>query len=141
MHSNGPDQLHGYADRLVGDHGPNQPGGIPVTKGQAVRVVCARHTMTVCDCWPMAGVPGGTAGPFRVSLEVSGHGQSSYEVHDEVVTQAAVDFLRQQRCVNYVLASVIEAEHNPLGVSGGAATSGRHYRLARKPRHSASPLD
>ena len=50
MHSNGPDQLHGYAERPVGDH-----------KG-------------------VKGVPGGTAGPYRVSLEVSGHGQSSYQV-------------------------------------------------------------
>ena len=26
MHSLGPDQLHGYAERLVGDHGPNYHG-------------------------------------------------------------------------------------------------------------------
>ena len=26
MHFNGPDQLHGFAERLVGDHSPNWPG-------------------------------------------------------------------------------------------------------------------
>ena len=26
MHGLGPDQLHGYAERLVGDHGGNYPG-------------------------------------------------------------------------------------------------------------------
>ena len=35
----------------------------------------------------------GTAGPARVSLELSGRGQSAYEVHDEDVTDAAVDYL------------------------------------------------
>ena len=33
MHSNGPDQLHGYAQRLVGDHGPNHSGGGGVNHG------------------------------------------------------------------------------------------------------------
>ena len=33
MHSNGPDQLHGYAQRFVGDHGPNHPGGGGVNHG------------------------------------------------------------------------------------------------------------
>lgn len=66
MHSNGPDQLHGYAERLVGDH-----------QGQK-------------------GIPGGTAGPMRVSLEVSGHGQSSYQVKDECTATAAVDFFNRE---------------------------------------------
>jgi choline-sulfatase len=66
MHSNGPDQLHGYAERLVGDH-----------QGQK-------------------GIPGGTAGPMRVSLEVSGHGQSSYQVKDESTTAAVVDFFNRE---------------------------------------------
>lgn len=66
MHSNGPDQLHGYAERLVGDH-----------QGQK-------------------GIPGGTAGPMRVSLEVSGHGQSSYQVKDECTTTAAVDYFNRE---------------------------------------------
>ncbi len=73
MHSNGPDQLHGYAARMVGDHGPNHLGG----KG-------ADH-----------GMLSGTAGPARVSLKKAGHGQSAYQVHDEDVTAATVDYLNR----------------------------------------------
>ena len=73
MHSLGPDQLHGYADRLVGDHGSNYLGGKGVDHG----------TLT------------GTAGPARVSLEKSGPGQSAYQVHDEDVTVATVDYLNR----------------------------------------------
>ena len=73
MHSVGPDQLHGYAERLVGDHGPNQPGGKGVDHGELA----------------------GTAGPGRVSLHLSGHGQSAYQVHDEDVTAATVDYLNR----------------------------------------------
>ena len=71
MHAVGPDQLHGYAERLVGDHGPNQVGGPG-----------ADH-----------GMLSGTAGPARVSLEKSGPGQSAYQVHDEDVTAATVHYL------------------------------------------------
>ena len=72
MHFNGPDQLHGFAERWVGDHSPNWAGSPrPVDHGRL----------------------SGTAGPARVSLELSGRGQSAYEVHDEDVTDAAVDYL------------------------------------------------
>jgi choline-sulfatase len=37
----------------------------------------------------------GTAGPERVSLVKSGAGQSAYQVHDEYVTAAAVDYLNR----------------------------------------------
>ena len=73
MHSLGPDQLHGYAERLVGDHGPNHLGGGGVDHGSLT----------------------GTAGPARVSLEKSGAGQSAYQVHDEDVTVATVDYLNR----------------------------------------------
>lgn len=73
MHALGPDQLHGYAERLVGDHGPNRPGGRGVDHGQLQ----------------------GTAGPARVSLELSGPGQSAYQVHDEDVAASAVHWLDQ----------------------------------------------
>ncbi len=73
MHAIGPDQLHGYAERLVGDHGPNHIGGRGVGRG-------------VLD---------GTAGPDRISLARSGAGQSAYQVHDEYVTAAAVDYLNR----------------------------------------------
>ncbi|MER3405534.1 MAG: sulfatase [Chloroflexota bacterium] len=73
MHALGPDQLHGYVERLVGDHGPNYLGGQPVDHG----------------------ILAGTAGPARVSLENSGPGQSAYQVHDEDVAAAAVDYLNR----------------------------------------------
>ena len=37
----------------------------------------------------------GTAGPARVSLEKSGAGQSAYQVHDEDVTAATVDYFNR----------------------------------------------
>lgn len=73
LHAIGPDQLHGYAERLVGDHGPNYIGGKPVDHGEL----------------------DGTAGPYRVSLRKSGRGQSAYQVHDEYVTAATINYLRE----------------------------------------------
>ena len=73
MHALGPDQLHGYAERLVGDHGSNHLGGSAVERG-------------VLD---------GTAGPDRISLARSGPGQSAYQVHDEYVAAATVDSLNR----------------------------------------------
>lgn len=73
MHSVGPDQLHGYAERLVGDHGPNYLGGGKVDHG----------------------ILRGTSGPHRISLERSGSGQMAYQVHDEYVTAATVDYVNQ----------------------------------------------
>ena len=72
MHSLGPDQLHGYAERLVGDHGPNHLGG---------------------NSGADRGALSGCAGPSRVSLTQSGSGQSSYQIHDEEVTAATISFL------------------------------------------------
>ena len=75
MHYNGSDQLHGFSRRYVGDHSPNYPGSPhPVDHGQL-------H---------------GTAGPARVSLQASGRGQSAYEVHDEYVTQSAIDYINNK---------------------------------------------
>ncbi len=71
MHFIGSDQLHGFAERYVGDHSPNHPGGRPVDHGELE----------------------GTAGPHRISLQKSGRGQSAYEVHDEFVTATAVNFI------------------------------------------------
>ena len=59
LHFVGYDQLHGFAERYVGDHSPNYMGSLhPVDHGDLE----------------------GTAGPTRVALEKSGYGQSSYEV-------------------------------------------------------------
>ncbi|MBM4046926.1 MAG: sulfatase [Planctomycetes bacterium] len=73
MHAVGPDQLHGYCERLVGDHRPNHPGGRPVDHGMLE----------------------GTQEPDRISLVKSGHGQNAYQVHDEDVTSATVGFLNE----------------------------------------------
>lgn len=74
MHAVGPDQLHGYARRLVGDHSPNYIGGGPRVD---------------------RGVLEGTSGPERTSLVKSGPGLSGYQVHDEVVTVATVNLLNE----------------------------------------------
>ncbi|MEM7127489.1 MAG: sulfatase-like hydrolase/transferase [Chloroflexota bacterium] len=74
MHSVGPDQLHGYAKRLVGDHSPNYVGGGPGVD---------------------RGILDGTSGPERTSLVKSGPGLSGYQVHDEVVTAATVNVLNE----------------------------------------------
>ncbi|MGH2561040.1 MAG: sulfatase-like hydrolase/transferase, partial [Thermomicrobiales bacterium] len=71
LHAIGPDQLRGYVERQVGDHFPNHMGGRPVARGSL----------------------DGTAGPDRISLRLSGTGQSAYQVKDEDVTAAAVNEL------------------------------------------------
>lgn len=73
MHVRGPDQLHGYADRLVGDHMPNNLGGPPGNMG----------------------ILKGTETPVRKTLATSGPGQVAYQLHDEEVAAAAVGYLDQ----------------------------------------------
>lgn len=68
MHAMGPDQMHGYAHREVGDHSPNW-AGIP------------RH-----DMGPLAR----TNDPQPESLVACGAGQSAYEAKDRDVTEAAL---------------------------------------------------
>lgn len=78
MHAVGPDQLHGYAARFVGDHGANHPG----------------------NGGPDRGILEGTAGPQAVSLERSGPGQSGYQVHDEDVTAVTIARLNRLGVLN-----------------------------------------
>jgi choline-sulfatase len=92
MHALGPDQLHGYVERLVGDHGSNYIGGVPVDRG----------TLS------------GTAGPDHISLERSGIGQSAYQVHDEYVAAAAVDYLNR-----YAVARRAGHEQGPFCLTVG----------------------
>lgn len=73
LHAMGPDQLHGYAERQIGDHSPNW-GGVP------------RHDM---------GVLNETNDPHRASVVRSGPGESVYEVKDRDVTRAAVETLNR----------------------------------------------
>ena len=71
LHSIGPDQMRGYAERLVGDHSTNWVGG-------------HAHSLGVLDK---------TNDPFRESIERSGPGQSSYELKDRDVTAATLAWL------------------------------------------------
>ena len=73
MHSLGPDQLRGYAERYVGDHEGNFLGGPPTDRGFLQ----------------------GANDPERKSLERSGSGQSAYQLHDEIVAAGAVDYLKR----------------------------------------------
>jgi choline-sulfatase len=78
LHSMGPDQLHGYADRVSGDHSPNWPG-VP------------RHDL---------GVLNKANDPWRQSLTQSGRGRSAYQVKDEDTAAAAcatLDGIAQKR--------------------------------------------
>jgi choline-sulfatase len=71
LHAIGPDQMHGYGERLVGEHSTNWIGGYA-------------HSLGVLDR---------TNDPFRVSVMKSGAGQSSYEVKDRDVIEAALSRL------------------------------------------------
>jgi choline-sulfatase len=73
LHALGPDQLQGFVDRAVGDHGPNYPGGPSPARG------------------PLAG----TAGPDVVSLQKAGRGRNAYQVRDEFAAQAAISHLER----------------------------------------------
>jgi choline-sulfatase len=67
LHAMGPDQMHGYVAREIGDHSPNWAG-------------IKRHNL---------GVLANANDPYRASLTASGIGQSAYEVKDIDATQAA----------------------------------------------------
>ncbi len=73
LHAMGPDQLHGYARREIGDHSPNW-FGIP------------RHDLGVLDK---------ANDPWREGITKSGPGRSAYEVKDEAVMASAVAVLRE----------------------------------------------
>lgn len=73
MHSMGPDQLRGYAERAVGDHSPHWPG-VP------------RHDL---------GVLARANDPFRESVVNSGKGQAAYQVVDEASCEAACEWIRR----------------------------------------------
>lgn len=71
LHSLGPDQLHGYAHREVGDHMTDWLGGSDYTLG--ILDKCQR--------------------PFRDALVKSGPGRMSFEALDKEVTCRALEFL------------------------------------------------
>lgn len=71
MHSLGPDQLHGYAHREIGDHMTDWFGG-------------SEYTMGILDSCQR---------PFREALKLSGAGGMSYEILDKEVTERAIAYL------------------------------------------------
>ena len=92
LHALGPDQLHGYAVRQVGDHSPNWIG-------------IARHDM---------GVLAGTNDPGPGSLSKSGPGMASYELKDLDVVAAAEDWLGQyDRSQPFALTVGLMLPHPP----------------------------
>ncbi len=74
LHAIGPDQLHGYGERLVGDHSPNWQGS-------------QRQSM---------GALSKANDPTPESLEKVGSGYSAYQAKDEAVTEAAVNWLSKE---------------------------------------------
>lgn len=103
MHAMGPDQMHGYAEREIGDHSPNW-AGVP------------RHDM---------GVLAGTNDPNPESLIACGAGQSAYEVKDRDVTEAALAALDR-------LAARPEREREPFCMTVGLMLPHAPYVAARK---------
>lgn len=91
MHSLGPDQLHGYAHREIGDHMTDWLGGSEYTMG--VLDKCQR--------------------PFREALVKSGPGGMSYEVLDNDVTEHALLFLDRHA------AKQAQGDRGPFSLSLG----------------------
>lgn len=75
MHFMGPDQLHGFDRRLVGDVIGTYFGGLVPDFGE---------------------VPLAAADEVAASVELSGPGHTSYHAYDAAVVDAAVDFLRHR---------------------------------------------
>ena len=74
MHFIGYDQLHGFAERYVGDHSANYVGSL--------------HP---CDHGSLRGADG----PSRNGLQKSGYGRSSNQIIDETVAASTVDYLNR----------------------------------------------
>ncbi len=71
LHALGPDQLHGYDQRFVGDHSPNWPGRPRIGMG---------------------ALEGGNS-PVSASIRRSGAGMSVYQLLDQSTTEAALGAL------------------------------------------------
>lgn len=83
MHSIGPDQLHGFSERHVGDCSPNWLGA-------------GRQDLGVLAGTQGPSAPAANGEPTRaVSISSSGRGQSGYEVVDDATTDAACTRLKE----------------------------------------------
>ena len=74
MHFNGPDQRHGFTQRLVGDITPTIIGGADDNHSPALT---------------------GTSGQTRVAVEKSGAGNSNVMVYDKTVRDAACQYIEE----------------------------------------------
>jgi len=75
MHFVGPDQRHGFHQRLLGDVGCSHPGGPAPNLGP---------------------IPLSTTGQSRPSVEISGPGRSAYQAYDDAVADACNDYLQER---------------------------------------------
>jgi choline-sulfatase len=75
MHFNGMDQWHGFEKRLVGSLGPPFPNGkYPLPPELMVGATCSS----------------------RAGVDLAGAGKTAYQVYDEQVSEAAVQYLREK---------------------------------------------
>ncbi|MCF3936683.1 sulfatase-like hydrolase/transferase [Acuticoccus sp. M5D2P5] len=116
LHALGPDQRHGYAERLVGEHSPNYPGP-------------PRH-----DLGPLAGAND----PDPRSLAAVGAGRSAYQAKDEAVVETAVDWLKANGREPFCLTVGLMLPHPPY-VADEAAY--RHYEGRVPPPTRGVPED
>ncbi len=91
MHAIGPDQIHGFAERDIGDHITDWYGGTP-------------YSMGVLDK---------AQRPFRESLVNSGPGQMSYELVDREVTRRTLERLDE------IAASRHAGDETPFSLNVG----------------------
>ncbi len=75
MHFEGPDQMHGFERRIMGDFTRNFPGMSGVS---------------------LAGLPAGT-GQSRNAVATAGAGRTSIQSYDEAVTDAACEFIANRQ--------------------------------------------
>ena len=95
MHFVGPDQRHGYSQRLVGDITPSYSGGPKTDYGKLA----------------------GTSDSDKLSLELAGEGENPVLAYDEAVTAACVRYLqeasRTERGKPLFMTVGLYGPHNP----------------------------
>jgi len=78
MHFVGPDQRHGFELRPIGEYLAAHPGA-PRLGGPLFR-----------------DISGATSGQCRISVEQAGHGRTTYQAFDEIIADAACEYLDEK---------------------------------------------
>jgi choline-sulfatase len=78
MHFVGPDQRHGFERRPLGEYSAVFPGATPLGAKQFQQI------------------PVDTSGQTRIAVELAGVGRTSYQAFDEMVADAACDYLQEK---------------------------------------------